>query len=263
MRVLQPTPGTAGCCVSSDTKTDIWMPFAIGDYLADTSHLSTLEHGAYLLLLMHYWRKGPLPNDLAKIAQIAKLNSDARSIAQALLDEFFSHQEDGLYHQNRSDREIAKWQGKRQKAREKAAAAARARWKNDAPSIPPSNAQSNAQAMLGQCPLPSPKPIKKNLTPKAFVVPEWVPREPWEAWLEIRKKVRAKNTDYALSLALKDLEKLRNRGEDPTEVLNRAILGSWKALYPKSGNGISDSKISVATYPSGFFDDSPREAPPV
>jgi uncharacterized protein YdaU (DUF1376 family) len=145
---------------TANKKTDIWMPLSIGDYLADTSHLSTLEHGAYLLILMHYWRKGPLPNDLAKIAQIAKLGSDAWSIPQALLSEFFFLAEDGMYHQKRADREIEKWQGKRQSAQEKAAKAAKARWNKDAPSIPSSNAQSNAQAMLGSCPLPL--PLSKN-----------------------------------------------------------------------------------------------------
>jgi uncharacterized protein YdaU (DUF1376 family) len=150
--------------MNSDAKTDIWMPLAIGDYLADTSHLSTLEHGAYLLLLMHYWRKGPLPNDVAKIAQIAKLERDAWSIAQALLGEFFSLHDDGLYHQKRSDREIAKWQGKRLKAKEKAQAAACARWKDHSPSNAPSIPPGNAQAMLGSCPSPKPKPDVRELT---------------------------------------------------------------------------------------------------
>lgn len=51
-----------------------WMPFYVGDYLGDTGHLSTTQHGAYLLLILHYWRTGGLPDDDAKLARIAKLS---------------------------------------------------------------------------------------------------------------------------------------------------------------------------------------------
>ena len=52
-----------------------WMPFYVADYLADTGHLSTEEHGAYLLLICHYWRHGGLPANEQQLLQIC--HSDA------------------------------------------------------------------------------------------------------------------------------------------------------------------------------------------
>ena len=40
-----------------------WMPLHVNDYLAKTLDLSTLEHGALLLLLVRYRRNGERPAD--------------------------------------------------------------------------------------------------------------------------------------------------------------------------------------------------------
>jgi uncharacterized protein YdaU (DUF1376 family) len=51
-----------------------WMPLYVGDYLRDTRDLNTLQHGAYLLLIMHYWQHDALPTDDARLAAISGLS---------------------------------------------------------------------------------------------------------------------------------------------------------------------------------------------
>jgi uncharacterized protein YdaU (DUF1376 family) len=66
-----------------------WMPLYVGDYLGDTGHLTTTQHGAYLLLMMHYWRKGELPDDDRQLSKIAKLSMKTWCDYRATLQDFF------------------------------------------------------------------------------------------------------------------------------------------------------------------------------
>lgn len=66
-----------------------WMPLYVGDYLADTGHLSTVQHGAYLLLILHYWAKGELPDDDLQLANIVHLSPDEWHEHKPVLQAFF------------------------------------------------------------------------------------------------------------------------------------------------------------------------------
>ena len=72
-----------------------WMPFYVADYLGDTEHLSTLQHGAYCLLLFSYWRRGNLPCSDQQLANITKMPLDEWLIHKPVLKAFFY---DGWHH---------------------------------------------------------------------------------------------------------------------------------------------------------------------
>jgi uncharacterized protein YdaU (DUF1376 family) len=134
-------------------KTDIWMPVYIGDYLADTMHLSTEQHGAYLLLLFHLWRRGILQDDDAVLAQITGLPISAWSLCRAVLAEFFEIH-DGLWHHGRVEREKSRTAAKQKFNASRAKLGASRRWGKtlplleDAESISASNASSILNSML-------------------------------------------------------------------------------------------------------------------
>ena len=90
------------------------MPLYVADYLADTQHLTTIEHGAYNLLIMHYWRHGGLPGDDRQLRAIAKMTPTQWRRHRSTLAAFFVD-----WKHKRIDIEIAKADAK-QKLRQEA-----------------------------------------------------------------------------------------------------------------------------------------------
>lgn len=82
-----------------------WMPLYVGDYLADTQRLTCEQHGAYLLLIMDYWRNGPPPDDDEILAQIVKLDKAKWRKSRGVLSRMFNV-ENGIWKHKRIDAEI-------------------------------------------------------------------------------------------------------------------------------------------------------------
>lgn len=90
----------------------IWFPFYIGDYLADTIGLSNSEHGAYLLSICAYWRKGGQLTD-AELKSSCRANKDYERIKQ------FYTRIDGHWSHNRINQELLEARERMRLAKEK------------------------------------------------------------------------------------------------------------------------------------------------
>ena len=80
------------------------MPLYVPDFLADTGRLSAAETGAYLCLIMDYWMHDGLPDDDAKLAQIARLPLKSWRQMRPTIEAYF---QDGWRHK-RIDAELNK-----------------------------------------------------------------------------------------------------------------------------------------------------------
>lgn len=111
-------------------KSDTWMPFFVGDYLSATGRLTTEQHGAYLLILLDYWKNGPPPNDDAVLAQIARLSLPAWKKSKIALIGFFDVR-DGVLIQKRVEIERGRAAEITKERSEAGKAGAAKRWQKD------------------------------------------------------------------------------------------------------------------------------------
>lgn len=81
-------------------------------------------------------------------------------------------------------------------------------------------------------------PVKKGRAKKAApaaagadVLPDWLPLEAWQAFLDMRKKIKKPATDYAQKLLIKKLAAFYANDLDPSVILNQSTLNGWQDLY--------------------------------
>jgi uncharacterized protein YdaU (DUF1376 family) len=134
--------------MSSSPST--WMPIYWGDYLKCTMHLSTEEHGAYLLLIAYYWQNGgKIKNDEKIIKNVCKISSKK---LQNVLS--FFEEKDGFLIHSRIDDELAEAVEHKEKQRNRTRAATEAR-------LLASQRDVDVTTDVTFSPSPSPSPMKE------------------------------------------------------------------------------------------------------
>lgn len=216
------------------------LPLFTDAYLGDTTHLTTIEHGAYLLLLMVAWRSRDcaLPDDDRLLARYAKCTGSQWRRLRPIIEPFFVS-ESGQWKQRRLTDEFNHVRQVRESQRANGQASALKRKGRHSTTVEPSVNEAST-------PSPTPTPIvseaaKATSLRDAFPRPEWADVQVWSDFMKNRKKKRATNTETAYKGFLEDIERLSDDEWPPPRLLKHAAIKGWAGVYDprekENGNG--------------------------
>lgn len=246
------------------------MQLYVADYIADTTHLTLEEHGAYLLILMAMWRAGGrIASDDVTMRQICRVSQKrwvaikARVIA--MLDAG-----DGFFTQKRlvEEYEKAAHKSAARKTSGSVGGKVSALKRKKTP-------QANAAPKSKHLPDVRDQNQKKEVKEKKGAVapmfpdiqfPPWWPTKEWADFVQHRRQIGRPLTQVAVEKAIARLTSLRAAGQDPKAVLDQASLAGWRGLFPVNENRGPGSAPKPAQEPTvqqwvyrlvGWFDGHP------
>ena len=237
-----------------------YMQLYIADYLADTMHLSAEEHGAYLLLMFNYWQTGkPIPKN--RLAKIARLTNERWADVEPSLREFFCDNGEEWVHL-RIEEDLA---SVREKLTKKSAAgkasvqARRSRKEADVQTKQERNltgVQTDVEVVFEHDvntkatnkdtdkdlktdpPLNPPRGNRgvKKFDPLDIALPNCISVSLWREWVEFRQALRKPiRTEQGANGAIRELEKFRQQGFSPEQVIRHSIANEYQGLFAPKG----------------------------
>ncbi|EIT4383190.1 DUF1376 domain-containing protein [Escherichia coli] len=237
-----------------------YMQLYIADYLADTMHLSAEEHGAYLLLMFNYWQTGkPIPKN--RLAKIARLTNERWADVEPSLREFFYDNGEEWVHL-RIEEDLA---SVREKLTKKSAAgkasvqARRSRKEADVQTKQERNltgVQTDVEVVFEHDvntkatnkdtdkdlktdpPINPPRGNRgvKKFDPLDIALPNWISVSLWREWVEFRQALRKPiRTEQGANGAIRELEKFRQQGFSPEQVIRYSIANEYQGLFAPKG----------------------------
>jgi len=231
-----------------------YMQLYVADYLADTMHLTTEEHGAYLLLIFNYWQTGkPIPKK--RLSRIARIPNDRWTVVEDSLSEFFNDNGTEWTHKRiEADLQMVNEAQEQRAAAGKASAEARKRAKSSKIKRESNDRSATVKDSLQREPSENPtnkdtdtdtdtdnkkNKQKKSTAPKksARASPldftNW-PAEPskqvWDDFKSFRESKRAKITQTVINQFGKELAELSRFGVGVDESLAICQLRGWQGI---------------------------------
>lgn len=243
------------------------------DYADKTAHLSLAEHGAYTLLLDHYYRTGGpiMASAMANAIALPSLchricraqTPEERSAVDSIVEQFFWVDDQGALRNDRADQELATSKIRSESRSLAGKSGANSRW-NSGKSV--ANGMANAMANAMAEPMANAWQTDGNCHPHSTLHSE--DKNAAKAATPT-KRSRAPKTpmpaDFALTPALSEYITAKLPGVDPDE-----FFVAFKETTKASGSVYADWASALQTWTrnaapgSGHFAEGkyPRRAPP-
>ena len=213
-----------------------YFPFYPDDWLSSSKvMLMTMEQrGIYITLLAHAWKfpSGSLPNEIEILRRFCP-GARTKNI-QYVLDNCFhvaSHLPELGFYNARLLHELSTARVKHEKASE--TAKHREELKRQSRNVPETyqKRDHNQNQNQNQNQI-TPKVKRKSRPAQAhFVLPEWIGMESWTAYIEMRNAKKKPATEKAKALVVKELERLKASGQDPSTCLDQSTRNGWTDVY--------------------------------
>ena len=211
-----------------------YISINISDYLADTWHLTTEEHGAYLLLIMNYWQtEKPIPEN--RVQGVIRLDNDRYTSVMGHLKEFFNEDENGAWFHGRIEADLSVIRDKSKKASAAGKASAQKRWGSESVDSKGTNGSPIASPQQESNDRVTNKNKSNNKSKKNIYkppVPDGVSVELWEEYLKTRSRLKAPNSEQAIKTLTNKLLKFKGQGFNPHSLIAEANEKGWKSVFP-------------------------------
>jgi hypothetical protein len=104
----------------------------------------------------------------------------------------------------------------------------------------------DASGVLAEClqvAIPETETERETKTKKSksitLELPEWLPENIWNDFVELRKFIKKPMTDRAKQLMLANLQKIKDNGHDPILAINKSIANNWSDIYEPKPNTLN------------------------
>ncbi len=211
-----------------------WFKFFAADYLLDADVDAMPREAEALLVRM--WcvchREGYCPSDPATLARKTLCSLQYISQCKPHCEPFFELRQDGKLYSRRMEEEKARSEQARQNANKRYAPKSKS--DSDSDSKSESKSESESESERGSA-VGSANGSAVGTAAQKQLLPDWIPPENWQGFVEHRKKLRACLTPRSTNLIVGKLTLLRKQGYAPAEVLDQSVANGWKGIFELKG----------------------------